>query len=363
MQKTISEMALFMKSLLPLEIPGIYAVNPMFENISDENTIRKGILAYRDFLYVLYDNLTANGNLYDKPLDKREEDDAHHVSLKPAYPFIYYIQNVLFNLGYHGELTNDNAIIVENWKTLTMGILYGKWQSKDKVSTLKLVDCLKLLSNCGIHIVGTDLETAKPFMSKPGVLEISYPDNPDMLIGLKVMAIANKELTVDKEIENILLRCDYRVVKNEKTDMVSFLKDTMHSLSADVQNFILNLHQRYIEEGMKCILKASVFGISFTYFHKNKEVWMFSTAINTGRRILIKANRTHEYTDVIGGFPLHLQEKIAKGYGCEKKKYGEPCRKGCHGFSFVLDDSILDISRNIEIWIDNELSCLRGKAK
>lgn len=48
----------------------------------------------------------------------------------------------------------------------------------------------------------------------------------------------------------------------------------------------------------------------------------------------------------------------ALGYGCERKKIGEPCQKGCHGFSFPLDDSILDMSRNIELWIDKELSCL-----
>ena len=79
-------MAIFMKSLLPTEIPAAYAIKPMFANISDENTINNGILAYRDFLYVFYDNLAANGNLYDKPPSQTEKDDALVESSFPDNP-------------------------------------------------------------------------------------------------------------------------------------------------------------------------------------------------------------------------------------------------------------------------------------
>ncbi|MDF2587905.1 MAG: hypothetical protein K0S41_1746 [Anaerocolumna sp.] len=41
--------------------------------------------------------------------------------------------------------------------------------------------------------------------------------------------------------------------------------------------------------------------------------------------------------------------------------FGELCQKGCHGFSFPLDDSIIDISQDIEVWLDNEVSCLQRK--
>jgi len=58
-----------------------------------------------------------------------------------------------------------------------------------------------------------------------------------------------------------------------------------------------------------------------------------------------------------------LKKIISKGYGFEKKRLGELCQKGCHGFKIPLDDSILDISRDIEIWIDNEVSCFPIKEK
>jgi hypothetical protein len=65
--------------------------------------------------------------------------------------------------------------------------------------------------------------------------------------------------------------------------------------------------------------------------------------------------------DKIETFPLPLQEKVSRGYGCNKKLFGEPCQKGCHGFSFPLDDSIIDIRQDIEVWLDREVSCLQRK--
>lgn len=44
------------------------------------------------------------------------------------------------------------------------------------------------------------------------------------------------------------------------------------------------------------------------------------------------------------------------------RNYSEnPAKKGCHEFSFPLDDSIIDISQNIEVWLDKEVSCLQRK--
>ena len=186
MQKSISEMAQFMKSILPAEIPETYKVNPMFEGITDEESIRNGILAYRDFLQILYDQLIENGSRYDKPSSQTDKDDAHHVSLKVAYPFIYDIQKVLFNIGYRGELVNNNSsVMFENWQLLASSIMYGEWTSKEKLSTAKLIECLRVLSNCGISINGIDINTDKPNISKVSAVEIAYPDNPAMLIGLK----------------------------------------------------------------------------------------------------------------------------------------------------------------------------------
>lgn len=350
--KSLKDMAEYLKNLIPVNIPNVNALKPMFKSIADEESIWSGILAYRDFLYLFCDRLIADGSLYDKP--PKIEDS--HASVAVRYPLLYNVKNVLLNIGYYGIPTdNDNSLLLNDWKLLAFTTYAEGGQATLKLSVSKIIEALRFLTYCGFYFDGIDLDTPKPNMSKIISLTVTYPDNPVMLIGLRVMAIAQKDLAI-KGNDEAFLRCDYRILCDEKTDVTSLLKDFIRSLPDEVQDFALKLHQRYINAGLICKPKVSFFNIQFFYSYKNKEVWSFYASLISGYRILIKAQNTKKYADVIEKFSLPLQEIIAKGYGCQKKRFDEPCQKGCHGFSFSLNDSILEISKDIEVWLDNELS-------
>ena len=360
MQNTISDMARYIKNIIPSNIPETYTLKAMFKHVSGEENIRNGILAFRDLLYLVCDRLIADGSLYDKPV-KNTQNNVSHPSLPVSYPFLNNVKSILFNIGYHGELIeNGGSILLGDLKILTSIISAEGWQMKAKISIPKLVEALKFLTCCGFYFDDLDLDARTLDMSKAASLKISYPDNPVMLTGLKVMAIAQKDLYT-KGNHDIFLRCDYRVLKDEDTEVIFILKDFVTPLPAVVQDFSLKLHQRYLDAGLTCIVDVFYLGIRFIYLHKNKEIWTFSAAHESGYRILIKAQNTHKYSDVIETFPLHLQKKISRGYGCNKKLFKEPCQKGCHGFSFPLDDSIMDISQDIEVWLDKEVSYIHRK--
>lgn len=360
MQNTICDMARYIKNIIPSNIPETYTIKAMFDHISGEENIRKGILAFRDLLYLVCDRLIADGSLYDKPAKNTENNDSHP-SLPVSFPFLNNVKSILFNIGYHGKLIENNeSILLDDLKLLTIVIGADGGQMKAKISVPKLIEALKFLTCCGVNFDGIDLEARTLDLSKVASIKISYPNNPVMLIGLKVMAIAQKDLYT-KGNHDIFLRCDYRVLKDEDTELISILKDFVAPLPAKVQDFALKLHKRFLDAGLTCIVDVFYLGIRFIYSHKNKEIWTFSAAQESGYRILIKAQNTHKYSDVIEKFPLLLQEKISRGYGCNKKIFGEPCQKGCHGFSFPLDDSIIDISQDIEVWLDNEVSSLQRR--
>ena len=61
--KPISEVAEYKKSLIPANIPKTYALKPIFEKVANEDDIRKGIIAFRDFLYIFFARLAADGHL------------------------------------------------------------------------------------------------------------------------------------------------------------------------------------------------------------------------------------------------------------------------------------------------------------
>lgn len=362
MQNTLSDMSRYIKNIIPVNIPKTYVIKSMFKSISSEKNIRNGVLAFRDFLYLFCGCLITDGSLYDNSL-KNTKKDVSHSSLIISYPFLNDVKSILISIGYHGELNEDGAsILLGDWQSLTSELgPGGYWKSAAKITVPRLIKGLRFLTYCGIHFNGIDLDTEKPDMSKIASLEITYPDNPVMLIGLKVMSIASKELHINNVNDDIFIRCDYRMLIDEEIDITSILKDIIHLLPAGVQDFVLELHRHYLNEGLRCKAAWKNLGFRITYSYKSKELWSLSVSVNSGYRILIKAKNTHKYADVIEKFPLALQEKISKGYGCEKKRFGEPCQHGCHGFSFSLDDSTLDISRYLQIWLDKELLCFQMK--
>ena len=64
--KPISEVAEFQRNLIPVSIPEKYTLKPMFKNVANEESIRNGVIAFRDFLLLFCDILTSEGHLYAK---------------------------------------------------------------------------------------------------------------------------------------------------------------------------------------------------------------------------------------------------------------------------------------------------------
>lgn len=360
MGKTLKDMAKHLKNVITPEIPETYAINPMFENISNEENIREGVLAFRNFLYQLCDVLIVEGDSYDN-----HKKNAHvfddRVTISVYFPFLHNVKCLLLNIGFHGVLTES-----------TGSLTVGNNIFNTKIPVSKSIECLRFLTDCDILIDGINLNDKKPDLLKAERIKISYPNNPAMLTGLKVMAIAeiefgrnankskvNKSNTISYcRFSDILLRCDYRVLKNNKTDdVISILKDTMKPLSANVQDFILQLHQRYLDKGLKCDVEIKDLWIKIKYSYKRNEIWAINASLNNGYQINVKAKNTHKYADAIEKLPLFLQEMIEKGYGCGKKRgITDCCDGGCRGFRISLDDSIIDIRNAIETWLDMELS-------
>lgn len=360
MQNSISDMARFLKNIIPSYIPESYTVKAIFKHISDEENIRRGNLAFRDILYMICDRLIADGKLYDKPAKNIHNTDSH-TSLSVSFPFFNNVKSILFNIGYHGELINNGEeLLIDDLNQLTSTVGVDGGQMRAKISNPKLIEALRFLTECGIYFDCIDFKALKLNLSGISSVRITYPSNPVMLIGLKVMAIAQKMLYT-KGNHDIFLRCDYRVIADDDTEILSKLKDFVAPLPKAAQDFCLQLHHRCVEAGLKCTTDVFYLNVRFIYSCKSKEVLTYSAAYDSGYRILIKAQNTDKYTEVIETFPLPFQEKISRGYGCNKKLFGEPCQKGCHGFSFPLDDSIAGISPYINIWLDNELSCIQRK--
>lgn len=357
MQKTIGDVARYLKQLLPENIPEGYPIKSMFSSISSDDSIRKGVVSFRDFIIKLCDGMTENKSLCDMPI-KGNKKFSDEVTLTVEFPFINNLKSILINIGQYGVLSGKgDSLLVMSWDNLSLKRSLNK-NSTTKISTPQMLKSLKFLSECGICFKGIDLSAKKLDVSKIEAIEVTYPD-VSMLIGWKTFGLAQSELSTRKN-DDILLRCDYRILNSEDVEIVSILKEFVNPLSDQRQKFILNLHQFYLDSKMECNVELGFLCTHFIYSYKKKALWRFSVSFHNGYRMVLKTKNTTKYFDVISKFPVNLREKITKGYGCDRKTgtgHGN-CQKGCEGFSFPIDDSILDISKELMIWNQSELSSM-----
>ena len=360
--KPISDVAEFQKNLIPVNIPETYTLKPMFKSIASEENIRNGIIAFRDFLLLLCDRLISDGHLFAKPPKTPNN--------MTDYPFLHNMTNLLVDIGYYSKPSeNGDTLFITEIPLCTASIDENGRKRSPKIPAAGLIECLRFLTLCGFVFTGTDLAAKSLTISETQPLEVTYPDNPVLLTGLKALAIADMELRAGRRYwnDNNLLRCDYRLLRAEDTDILDELKDFLQPLPVRVQEYAMKLHQRYTDMGLTCTL--SILGdVTFSYANLSKSrkalsardkyqlrIWAFSYSIRHGYSLFVRSTKTEKYPDVIDKFPPPLQEKIKTGYGCYKKLGRDHCQGDCQGIRIPLDASILNISRDIETWLDHEM--------
>ncbi len=348
MRKTLQDVAAYLKEIMVPGTQEAYEIKAVFINAFPEEDIRKGVAAFRVFLERLYDVLYIKGELYDN-CKKIAHEYENRTTLSVYYPFLYYVSLILMKIGYRGVL-DDTA------QALTCGpdIFHGK------LSAAKNLECLRFLTDCGIDIEGIDLSDKKQNLSEIKTIKITYPQNPIMLTGMKVMASAEIEHGTLVN-QDVFLRCDYGALKKEDTEALFILQDTIRPLSSEVQKFLLELHQHHLKRGLSSVVEIKGFHIYIKYSYRRKDVWGINASLNNGYHINVKSTMTQEYTDSIKTFATSLQELIAKGYGCGRKREIGHCDGGCRGLPISLDDSVLELQDDIRRWLDLEVSCLQKR--
>lgn len=345
MQKTLSDLAKYLKNLIPAAIPEEYMIRPELRSITNEKKIQQGVIAYRNFLFRFCDYLVDNGDKYDKP-KKVAHEFSERVSLQTNYPFLHNIINLLLNIGIHGELCESDGSLKISGDQLRAALV--------KISNQNIIEGLRCLLDNGFSISGIDLSKKEVDLSSVVSLEVLYPENPTMLTGLKIMAMA-QEMFHARNTYDIFLRCDYRVLADQMIDTVYYLADMIRPFPAENQKFVLNLHRHCMDRDFTCFVDVKGLCLRFVYSYKKREIWSIILSSVVGYDLAIRAKHIDKYADIIEKFPAYLQEIIAKGYGCNKKKdRSSYCQGGCKGYRISLSKSILDISQDIVNWIDKE---------
>ena len=287
---------------------------------------------FRDMLYGLYEVFSAEGERYDKP--PKTGGLGHGASLATAAPFLEYVIGVLINFGYMGELGED-ALTVADEGALRQCVGAQRGFLRKRLSTPKLAECLDFLERFGFA-----------FNRFKGGIAAEYPKRPDALYGMRELARAHMELG-GKSDYYIFHKCEFRVLFPEPPSVKELLDDFLRNMPKEAREYAVLLHEMYLSKGFKCKVKTHFLGRFFEYSRGGKPVFEFASLPDAGDLMFIKVKNIEE--PELSGFPEEMRARLKRGYGCEKKRFGEPCAKGCHGYAFPMDKGI----GGLDEWLKN----------
>ena len=360
-----------------LKVPEHFTIAPVFRQFAGDEDIQNGVRALQGFLYQLYDYIIADADIYDKPSKYAEQITDGSVNLSAEFPFLKDLTDILTSIGVLGCLNKNNDAIMIGWNELRNAV--------KRLSGKKIVGCLRHLENCGLEFSGVDLTEETADFSNADVLEVSYPDNPNMLIGLKIMAMAPLEYSEkysksstgaaynSQNTDMAFLRCDYRVLGEKEIEPLSVLEEVLKPLSPDIQAYALDLHERYIRKGAKYKMLISSGRTYFRYTYKGKELFHIKVSPKDGCSIIVRAKNIRKYESDAEKFPPFLLDIIKNANECARQETLDKCQPKCSGIVFVLNGNHYwkctagnfniplthlteNESRVIICWIDMELS-------
>ena len=175
-------------------------------------------------------------------------------------------------------------------------------------------------------------------------IEITCPDYPAMLTGLKIMALAQSNGNVKAESDSytgelyeVFLRCDYRALADKKIRPVFRIEEGIRFLPAETQKLLLRLDRELQQKGFRYDANYLCYRTHYLYRHKKRGT-LLSVNISpvNGCIVKINAEHIHLYPEFVAAFPPALLELIEKGYDCAKKEDPSACNPKCSGYEFDL---------------------------
>jgi len=248
----------YFKALVIPHTPDGFTVAERFKYGLTDAEIRKGIDAFRIFLYTLFDKLIAEKDKIDLKTrhnyNPYSNTDKHDIRM--CFPSIYDLIIILLSFGIHGKLeTKPEKNICINGKDLFTVIcpITEKYNSLNKMSGERKLEMFRLLSDVGIRFNGADFSDEVDF-SKVETFTITHVKNEFFPVGLKLLSEAtlnNKHyIKLNNLFVAVFLRCDYYPLVNAvpKKHKIK-INDIAHTQSPDVREWILSTNKFLTHHG------------------------------------------------------------------------------------------------------------------
>lgn|GEM_PF-130378 len=382
LKKNLSDVCNYMKAIIIPDIPDDFVVAEPFRHGITDDKIRKGIGAFREFLYKLYDKLAKDKDKIDVETGRDFDPNLGEVSsyknymgaIYKCFPVMNDISVILFNLGYHGKLEKSKLILTGKSLLMPFGKSNEKYNSLINMTSERKLELFTILSELGFKFEGADFTKEVDF-SKIDTFNVRYESDNSLPVGLKLLAEAQTAKKSDYyNLKSVFMRCDFyplaiKTVKVKKLNFNSFLSPH----PPEIKDWIVSIDKFLTDNGCKVNCEFNDFSASiiFTYILRknNEKVCKIYMGIE-GCMAMPYGHHFANKDNILTYLPESMLDTMSnnkKCSGCASKnpngvvhavrfKHKEINHIKCHhfGFGFPLDKA--SERKLIEKWLELELA-------
>ena len=352
-KKDLSYLCDYFKAFVISDLPDDFSVAESFRHGLADNELRKGMMAFRDFLRTLFDTIRKNKDKIDVTRGRRYNPygtpgDRGTASVKDCFPVFFDLTIILLTLGFHGKLTGLTAgagvqLSVRGEDMLTfVDPITEKYQSVIRMSGERKLEMFHLLSEAGLHFDGADFSREVDF-SKIETFYIASIKNDLFAVGLKLIAEAMINNKNYYKLENlffsILLRGDYSPLANITPKKVHLsIKEYACAHPLDIKEWIMDINELLINNGCK-LVQGMGGGPPFTYTKRNiptitKGMVCIIEMGVTGCYLIPGVNHLEKPNQIINMLPDYMVDMIKSGK--ERTKFNpEQCYRRSGNMKFA----------------------------
>lgn len=300
-------------------------VHPSFLHGVEEEEFQSGYNELLSTVKMIYSDIVSAPEKFDMLLKPNTVPDAKNADYTQSHASFLRAPNLLFLLGYQGELQSDLTVIITGNKLLN---------GAKELKITKVQALLKKLTDYGFEING---------MSKTlhanDTISIGFPQNRFLLPVLKSMSEAMAAINHHdlRKVKDFFYMMDYRILESEKPKAPKLTVDyVFHALDKG--------KRRIAEIAHDYIIKYAKPTIRIGGFSRND--WSCAYTLQTSKKVIlslnicqenlsVKLNLAHinQYVDSLSQYPEEIREAIkTSGWECGR------CHDNCSGpFSFVYE--------------------------
>ena len=236
-QLDLADICNYLKAAVIPHTPEDFNIAGAFKlGLSDEE-LNAGIAAFRAFLHELYDALANNKDKFDVKTGKE------YGTFPARFPIIEDLGAILFQIGFHGRLETEpkNELVVYGEDMLKVSKMQ-KYRHLNKLPKKRKMELFDFLSALGFYFEDADFSNNVDF-SSIGTFYVQYENGDSLLIGLKLMALAQANVKAKYDrYSTIIMRGDFYPLANaEPKPLMVNIADYANTQSPEIKEWIVDL--------------------------------------------------------------------------------------------------------------------------